>query len=303
MKGICYCSVLLVFVFLIACQGVKQEEEDPDPPKVEKKKIDFDPQVLYPSVWCGTRASDGHLIYMKLEDSSSLFLFEIDTNKNEYIETTSLPHWELRDSTCFLLNYDAFFGPKTAYTLLSEHFLNDDLQDSLFRKITSSKESEYKAIKKKYFPMHFKNNIEGKLNLYTLDEITFQNPDGKVIVRMKKDTFYSKYGGTFFEDVENNKRSSAVMEYSFTTDSSYNTYYCSISRYKDGESKHAYQRERLKGEKEIKWVGNLKTTYTRDYLIINYKPVKYAVEHKRPLFVKIMELDSSLYKYPIEGRY
>lgn len=296
------CYIFLIVLFLIACQEVKEQEENPSPPKVEKKKIDFDHQVLNYSVWTGTRASDGHLIYMKL-DSSTLWLLEVDTTNKEYIETASFLDYELTDTSCLIANYPLEWeGGDIGLSLLYGYFLNDHLEDSLLRDVVDSKESEYKSIKEKYFPMHFINNVVGVLNPAILDEINFKNADGAVIVSMKKDTFYSKHAGTFFKNIKAKKgRGLTSMEYSFTTDSSYNTYYCTISKTKDRESKYAYYRERLKGEKKIKWVGDLLTTYTRDLLIVEYQ--RYRGDNKRPVFLKIMPLDTSLYKYPIGGRY
>jgi hypothetical protein len=150
--------------------------------------------------------------------------------------------------------------------------------------------------------MHFKNDLSGELNLSTLDEITFKNAAGEVIINMKKDTFYSNHVGTFFKNKGTVKGGEAI-EYSFKTDSSYITYYFSISQSQDRKYKYSYYRERLKGEKEVKWVGDLITTYRRDFLILEYKPLQYAIDNKHAEFAKIIKLDSSLLKHPFDGRY
>lgn len=302
MKEICYLSVLLILVFFISCENGKKEEREPDIINVVKPTIDFDPQVLNNSVWFGTRQSDGHLIYMKLEDSSSLFLLEIDTNRNEYIETISIPYFEQKDKTCLLLNYSTLFGAPRAYIYIYEHFLNNNLEDSLLKDITNSKISEYTAVKGKYFPMHFKNDLLGELNLSTLDEITFRDSSNQVVLVMEKDTFYSNYVDPGFEGRERRPLSeSEYFEYEFQTDSSSIVYYLSNSDHRGIRS--SYFRETLKGEKEVKWVGNIMTTYIRDFLILEYKPLEYAINNKRPKFIKIIKLDSSLLKYPFDGHY
>ncbi|WP_052598722.1 hypothetical protein [Aureispira sp. CCB-QB1] len=298
MKVAYYLIIVGVLLLIFACENPQEIVEEPEDIKPAEpiSIIDFDTYTLKKTIWYGTGASDGHLIYMRL-DTNRFYLLEVDTAQLEYIETVSTLQFKLTSSDCLIANYFFDLGPDTGGGFPLQHFLNNYKEDFILHHITLSKLSEYEAVKRRYFPLHFRNFIVGELNLSTLQEIVFKDTLGQVVLNVQRDTSFTKQE---LKIPSNYKRKYIEYEHSFKTDSSQITYYITGST--NGKHRSSFFRERLKGEKEDKWRGKVIATYKRDFLIIEYKLVDDE-EQMRPSFIKIMKMDSALYQYPIEGRY